>query len=210
MKALGILFIVAGAIVGYFTVIDRETALALDFVEAVPVTSAWAILVGMGVVLVIIDLGRGVLAKGEEVAERPRRRPPPQQKADRLELPMNRGRILNIAKNFDFGGQVRIEPDAAPGVPLTLVLEHMSPQGVKRTCERLGAMVMEIPRPPRIRIQFVQCPDGPTPRQHVVAGALGQSLSRSEFKATAHLDFVEVLFFRADPDWLDLWGPGRV
>lgn len=207
MKALGILLIVVGAVVGYFTVIDRETALALDFVEAVPHTSAWAVLVGLGLALVGIDIARGLLAKPEEGPKRHSgRRPKKEQPPERRELPLSRGRILAHARGFGFGNNVRLEPDTSPGVPLTVVLQHMSPQAVKRTCVRVAAFVSEIPRPPRVRIRFEQCPDDPSPRQHVVTGAISTHIARSEFKATSHLDHVEVLFFNPDPEWLEIWG----
>jgi len=207
MKGFGILLIVVGAVVGYFTVLDRESALALDFVEKVPTTSAWAILVGMGLTLILIDVAKGMLDKAPETPKRePRKRPERLKMPSKEEAPLSRSAILAKAHSFSFGNQVRIEVDTAAGVPITVVLEHMAPQAAKRTIEQVAAWISEVPRPPRLQIRFVQCPDGPIPRHRLVTGAIATHLPRSDFKATAHLDNVEVLFFEPDPEWRAIWG----
>ena len=208
MKALGILLLLLGAVVGYFTVIDRQTALALSMVEAVPHPSTWAGLVGLGLALIGVDVGRGLLAKAEAPPRREPRKPPEKLPApDAIRRPPpTRARILARAKDFSFGNKVRVELDASPGVPVTIVLQHMSPQSVKRTLEQVAAWVEGIPRPPRIRIEFVQCPEGPNPRNRQVTGAFATHLPRSAFKATSHLEYVEVLFFDPDPEWKEIWG----
>jgi hypothetical protein len=195
MLGLGALLILAGAVLGWFTVLDRQSALALDIVEhtdAIP--GLWAILVGLGVLLV-----------GAEVVKRLSRRPEPE--------PPRRGRSTPAVRtapasprrvDLELPRGARLLLDQG-GVPMTLMLEHVPAERARRAIEQLGAALAEGPVPPRLRIRFFQCPDMGTPRQHLVSGALAQRLPRSDFKATLHLDDVEVLFHHPG-DWRERWG----
>ena len=206
MRSLGVLLIVAGGVLAYFMVVDRQSALALSVVEALP-SGAWGMAIGLGILLVGIDIGRGLMTTaetGRNLEAKARRRAPERLKMEGTERPASRGAILAKARSF-LGSGCRLETDVE-GVPMQLTFEHASPAAVKRTVERLGALVLEIPRPPRVRLKFVQCPEPGAPRHHQVAGALATHLSRSEFKASSHLDQVEVMFFHPDPSWAVIWG----
>ncbi|MCP4805971.1 MAG: hypothetical protein GY913_34715 [Proteobacteria bacterium] len=202
MRGLGALLFSVGAVLAYFMVVDRQSAIALDLVEALP-NGAWGGLMGLGVLLVGIDIGRGLLAGGNQSQDRPIRKAPERLKLPKT-APQSRDAILAKARTF-IGSGARLEADIE-GVPITLTFEHAAPGAIKRTVERLGGLMMEIPRPPRVRLRFIQCPDGGAPRHHQVAGALATHLSRSEFKASQHMDAVEIMFFHPDASWREIWG----
>lgn len=201
MRVLGVLSFLAGGVLAYFMVVDRTSAIALDLVEVLP-NQAWGGLMALGVLLIGVDVGRGMLNRAPD--EGPKRRGPARS-GDRKKsaAPASRDEVLRRARSFISGARVEVDLE---GVPLTLVFEHAAPSAIKRTCERLGALLLEIPRPPRIRLRFVQCPEAGAPRHHQVSGALGIHLSRSEFKATHHMGDVDLMFHSPDPSWREIWG----
>lgn len=116
-----------------------------------------------------------------------------------------RQEIMAQLRGYDGGTGARIVTDDAMGVPLVLVLEHLSPRHCERAIGALGDLLSWIPLPPRVRIRFDNCPEGPAPRHHLVGKALGAVLDPGVFKAVSTADQVDVMFLNPDPRWREEW-----
>jgi len=108
-------------------------------------------------------------------------------------------------RGWEGGAGARLLIDHSQGVPLTLVLEHLSPRHAERSVGQLGLLLQTLPLPPRLRIRFSQCPEGPSSRHHMVGKALGAVLDPGCFKAVATTDQVDVMFLSPDPRWRTDW-----
>lgn len=113
--------------------------------------------------------------------------------------------VLSQVRAWDGGQGARLLIDQSLGVPFTLVLEHLSPRHCERAVGELALLLQQVPLPPRIRVIFDQCPEGPAPRHHLVSKALGTVLTHGTFKATALADSVEVMFYSPDPRYRGEW-----
>ncbi|NOY26976.1 MAG: hypothetical protein GXP62_13990 [Oligoflexia bacterium] len=116
-----------------------------------------------------------------------------------------REEIMNQLRRFDGGPGARIVTDDAMGVPLVLVLENMAPRHCEDAITTLGQLLTWIPLPPRVRIRFENCPEGPAPRHHLVGKALGSVIDPGVFKAVSNANQVDVMFLNPDPRWREQW-----
>lgn len=113
--------------------------------------------------------------------------------------------VMERVRAWDGGAGARILVDQAQGVPLTLLLENLSPLHCEKAVGELGLLLQTVPLPPRLRIQFAGCPEGPAPRHHLVGKALGTVLDPGSFKALATADQVDVMFHAPDARWRTDW-----
>ena len=113
--------------------------------------------------------------------------------------------MMERLRGWEGGAGARLLIDHSQGVPLTLVLEHLSPRHAERSVGQLGLLLQTLPLPPRLRIRFSQCPEGPSSRHHMVGKALGAVLDPGCFKAVATTDQVDVMFLSPDPRWRTDW-----
>ena len=95
----------------------------------------------------------------------------------------------------------RITLDHSRPCPIVLHLEMAPPERCKRAIRSVANWFSNFSVPPRFRIVFDHCPDGSSPRHHMVNGALAYELERGGFKVISDRDSVEVLFHRPDPRW---------
>jgi hypothetical protein len=91
------------------------------------------------------------------------------------------------------------------GVPLRLVLEQVPEGRAKRALGTLGRFVASLPIPPRVQVQFVDCPPAQQPLHVLVKGSLSTALPRGSFKVVSNLDRIDVLFVEHDPIWREQW-----
>ena len=95
----------------------------------------------------------------------------------------------------------RITLDHTRPCPIVLHLEMAPPERCKRAIRSVASWFARYSIPPRFRIVFDHCPDGSSPRHHMVNGALAHELERGAFKVISDRDSVDVLFHRPDPRW---------
>lgn len=95
----------------------------------------------------------------------------------------------------------RLSLDNTRPCPIVLHLEMAPPERCKRAIRAVGAWFSDFSIPPRLRIMFDHCPEGASPRHHMVNGALASEMDRAAFKVISDRDYVEVLFHRPDPRW---------
>ncbi len=234
MRSLGSMLLFAAVVLFYLVEVDRQSALALHAVELdgkLRFIKGYSIAGLLGLMLWTPTILGRIFAKQEgptittaghrPAQNRVARRPLGQ---DAMTAPLDydtdnyglgtqdmvghrtwRESILAQVRRYDGGMGARLLVDQSMGVPLTLVLEHMSPRHCDRAVGELALMLQTVPLPPRIRVVFDQCPEGPAPRHHLVSRALGAVIAPGSFKATASADQVEVLFLAPDPRWRTEW-----
>ena len=201
LNTLGIVALAGSAGLAYASVVDRTSVHALSIVELdsqLP-TPLWAILLAVGIVAMGTSRLRSVASTSSAPSRaRPvvRRRQAPQQAPGRDGL-AQRVRALPLPTGC------RILLDDPPTIPLHLVVEEAPEKRVRRAVGALGVLLAGLPLPPRVRVSMRRCPEPNTPWHHVVGAALGEHLSRSEFKVVPGTDGVDVMFFRPDPSWRD-------
>ncbi len=218
MQALGTLLFIAAGVLFYLTKIDRMSPYALDLVEIeqkLRFIDLWSIAAIGGLLLWTPSFLQRFLARAPTGPSRAGHRPAQQRAAG---MPLSgpqagglggggswREAIMGRIRHWDGGAGARLLVDQAHGVPLTLLLEHLSPRHCERAVRELGMLLQTVPLPPRVRVSFEHCPEGPAPRHHLVSRALGGVLPPSSFKAVASADQVDVMFFAPDPRWRTDW-----
>ena len=221
MRTLGSLLLLCAVALFYLSEIDRQSPLALSVVEvdsALRFVHAWSLAALLGLLLWAPSLLQRFLAKAPPPTVRRAGHRPAQDRARQAAQGQDPGpargpsmggswreAILGRVRGFDAGPGARILVDQAQGVPLTLSLEHLSPRHCEAAVTELAHLLQGLPLPPRLRVSFDQCPEGPAPRHHLVAKALGAVLDPGSFKATATADQVEVMFLSPDPRWRTEW-----
>ena len=95
----------------------------------------------------------------------------------------------------------RITLDQSRPAPVVLHLDMAPPERCKRAIQSLSTWFATFSTPPRLRVEFDHCPEGPTPRHHMVNGAIASQIERASFKVVTDRDAVEILFHRPDPRW---------
>lgn len=211
MRTIGTLLLAAAAVLYYLVEIDRQSSIALSAVEldqALGGIRVFALPALVGVLCFVPGFVRGFLddragAPPPRHVSRPARpsRGPAPRPVESLPEQGFRAAMEARLRAFDAGEGARIRPEPTAGVPFELVLEHLAPRSCERAVAELGLLLQTMPLPPRVRVVFDQCPEGPTPRQHMVSKALSQALDRGAFRATATAGAVEVRFTDPDPRW---------
>ena len=205
----------------YLSELDRQSPLALNVVELdskLRFVKLYSIAGLLGVAMWVPSLLERILRKAPPATVTRAGHRPAQQRARQAAAPQDstppraptvggswREAIMGRIRGWDGGAGARIVVDQSMGVPLTLVLEHLSPRHCEAAIAALGELLQTIPQPPRVRISFDQCPEGPMPRHHLVARALGTVLDPGAFKAVASADQVDVMFHAPDPRWRTEW-----
>lgn len=199
LNNLGILALIAAAPLAYASVVDRTSAWALSVVELdgqLP-TPLWALLLGVGILLVGVSRLSG-MARGGSTASAPgpvvRRRPVAQPNTGRDGL-VQRIRALPLPAG------ARLLVDDPPTIPLHLIVEEAPEKRVRRAVGAVGVLLAGLPLPPRMRVSLRKCPEPLTPWHHIINAALAEHLPRSEYKVVSGLDGVDILFHRPGPGW---------
>ena len=230
IRQAGLLSLLVCAASGYGVYIDRQTPVALDLVElqselGVPIPAAFGLL---GIALVLWSIfgapsapkyARPRQNSPRSTGKRPSARPSPSASfspsapTSRMPVPPSMKRSTE-APAGDWWGQVRsasatmslpegarITFDPARPSPVILHLELAPPERCKRAIREVASWFSQFSTPPRLRIEFDHCPEGASPRHHMVNGALATHLDRGVFKVMTDRDAVDVLFHHPDPRW---------
>lgn len=213
MRTVGVLLLLVGAALLYLGEFDRKSELALYVVEVdsrLRFIKAWALAGLAGVALVLPGLLAPLLRRGGvDGPSRAGHRSSPRPVGGPSPAFASSGGSWSEAVRARLrayeGAGCRILFDQAQGLPVTLQLEHLSPRHVDEAVAALGQLFQTLPLPPRLRVRFLHCPEGPGPRHHQVARALGQHIDPGRFKAVANADQVDVIFHDPDPRWRTDW-----
>ena len=219
-RQLGLLSLLLCAASGYGVYIDRQTPVALDLVElqaqlGVPIPALFA---GLGLFLVVWSL---FMKAPQPKYSRPRPpitpRPPPSRPSSPTPTPQTRAtvapptgdtppadwwstvRAASASMDLPEGARVTLEQDKRS--PIILHLEMAPPERCKRAIREVASWFSQFSTPPRMRIEFDHCPEGASPRHHMVNGALSAHLDRGSFKVMTDRDAVDVIFHQPDPRW---------
>ena len=211
MTRFTLLMTLAAGAAAYFSIIDRSSALALDIVELE--TQLGAPLWGLCGGLALASFGINALFFGPKKHQAPRAAPKSSstQHATRSSsrqaaLPTFSGgdwlsEIIESAKALNLPSGARLTHNTRGTHPFELHLEHAPPERCRRAITEVAQWICAVPRPPRLKIHFKNCPDGGSPWHHRVAGAMATAIPRSDFKVTTGLDSVEVMFLNPDERW---------
>jgi len=205
-RSLGICCLLAAIASAWLVIGDRRSLVALYLVEwesilRVPVYVALGV---AGGVLVLLSPRQTRF----RATQRPRRPPVPQRESQ-LEFAQPRqdlsddwlADIRASAGTINFEAGARLSIDTSQAFPITLTLEQVPTERIRRAVTCLGAWLSQNPHPPRVKVVFTDCPASAGPRHHQVAGALGVSISRADFHVVSHLDEVEVVFHHPGAMW---------
>ena len=201
LRSLGVVALLASAVLGYASVVDRTHALALSVIEldsALP-TPAWALALGLGLLCLGVEK-IGAMAKPSAPAPRStvvRPRAP-------THVPTHRDGLVTRIQALPLPDGARLLLDEPAGVPLHLIVEEAPEKRVRRAVGAVGVLLAGLPLPPRLRVTLKRCPEPENPWHHVVAAALGEHLPRGAFRVVSGLDGVDVLFLQPDPSWSSL------
>lgn len=209
MRALGSLLLLAALVLLYLGEFDRKSELALHIVELdgrLRFVKAWSVAGLLAVLLLLPGFVQGLLRGKPATVTQAGHRPPPRRAAPEASPLVGpwREAITTRLRAFE-GHGCRILLDQAQGLPITLVMEHLTPRRCEEAIAELGQLFQSLPLPPRVRFRFESCPDPGSPRHHLVAKALGQALDPASFKAVPNADQVDVLFHSPDPRWRSDW-----
>lgn len=202
-------FALAGALV-YLVQVDRRSPLALTVVEhndvlPLPLTAVAGLLgVACAAVALASKLKRASAASAAPAPSRARGRAP-LRAVEGGSAAGFRDRVTGQAASLSLPPGARIVLDPAMGVPLRLVLEQVPEGRAKRALGTLGRFVASLPIPPRVQVQFVDCPPAQQPLHVLVKGSLSTALPRGSFKVVSNLDRIDVLFVEHDPIWREQW-----
>lgn len=203
---IGILLLLAAGAVGYLTVIDRQSSIALSVVEIdgmlpVPI---YALLGLAGAVLIGVDVVKRLSRPKAGPVTEARRRGPTMRTIDGGQAGF-RQRVTERAQGLALPEGCALLIDAQAGVPFTLLLDQVPPGRGKRAIEQTGSFIASLPVPPRLVVEYKSCPPSTGPRHNEVRGALSARVPRGSFRVTSHVDRVDVVFLQPDPVWKTGW-----
>ena len=207
MNRLALLLVTASAAAAYIGFADRHSTLAVQLIEletAIGVP-AWIALGGAAVVAAVLGaIQRTGSQRPNPTARRsskPARAPLASVEGFSFEDHDWHRQVVDSAKSVSLPAGARLTHNPRGTTPFELHLDNAPPERCKRAVSAIAQWLVSIPRPPRLRVHFNNCPGGGPPRHHQVAGSLATAMARSEFKVTTGLDSVDVLFLQPDPRW---------
>ena len=207
MNRLALLLVTASAAAAYIGFADRHSTVAVQLIEletaiGVPV---WIALGGAAVVAAVLGALRRTGSRRTSATARrystPARAPSASVEGFSFKGHDWHRQIVDSAKSVSLPSGARLTHTTRGTTPFELHLDNAPPERCKRAVSAIAHWLVTIPRPPRLRIHFNNCPEGGPPRHHQVAGSLATAMARSEFKVTTGLDSVDVLFLQPDPRW---------
>lgn len=219
MRTIGSIFLLLALGLFALSRLDRQSPLALSVVEldsALRYLPAYSLAGILGLAFWLPPLVGDFLRDRQPTGPRRAGHRPAQQRARAAAAAVEplpgaaagrtwREAVMGRLRQWDGGAGARLLIDQAQGVPVTLQLEHLSPHHCEKAVGELGLLLQTIPLPPRIRVRFDHCPEGPAPRHHMVGKALGTVLDPGSFKAVATADQVDIMFLSPDPRWREEW-----
>jgi len=207
---LGIVLLLTGGMLGYLTVVDRMSPVALYAVElntaaGVPV---WAILLAAGALLMVRALFSG-RKKAAPVEQRLKSKYATQKREQnqRTQAQVGAGGdwksdVFNQARALALEGGARVQLNRN-NAPVGLLLERSTTERARRNIAALARFLSTVPVPPRARLTFKDCPPPATPWGKLVEGAFRQHFAVGAFRVVSQRDEVDVIFGESDPRWLE-------
>ena len=208
MKRIAFLLVIASAAAAYVGFAERHSTLAVELIELETAIGVppWIALGGGAIVAGIIA---GFLRTATPASREPIRRStgPSRPALDSPDGWSFEGQdwhqnVVDSAKSISLPAGARLTHNSRGTTPFELHLDNAPPERCKRAVSAVAQWLVSVPRPPRLRVHFHNCPESGPPRHHQVAGSLATAMPRSEFKVTTGLDSVDVLFLQPDSRWV--------
>ena len=208
MNRLAFFLVIASAAAAYIGFAERHSTLAVQLIELETALGVppWIALGGGAIVAGIIA---GLQRPATPEPRGPvRRSPGPSRPASgtpdgwSFEGQDWHQNVVASAKSISLPAGARLTHNPRGTTPFELHLDNAPPERCKRAVTAIAQWLVSVPRPPRLRVHFHNCPEGGPPRHHQVAGALATAMARSEFKVTTGLESVDVLFLQPDSRWV--------
>lgn len=223
MRALGVLLLAVALGLGWLSLGDRRSPLALSVVEldgklGLPLAAPVGLLG-----LVLLALPRKKAGSSREPTRAPAARspssPPPlaaapsptSAKGEPPQAPSSgtpsletQGWLAALSSQvarlpLEAGASVLLEPERAP--PVQLILTRLTPERARRSVELFAELLATMPTPPRACVRYEGCVATTTPRNHQVVAAMRRYFSGEAFVVTQHEEVVELVFRAPDPRW---------
>jgi hypothetical protein len=198
-----LLLLAGAAVLGWLSVGDRMSPLALAVVELEHQVGfpLWAGFGAAGLLLLIARLWHARPAP-----------PPPARPLTRdaarttpVSGPPASGDWLTTvhaqARYVTDDAMGRVRFDEAPGVPLTLQLTSVTPEQARRRIAAYAAWLATIPTPPAARVRLVSSPDIEAPLHGLLRGELVRHFPGDVFVTVSRHDGADALFTHPDPRW---------
>ena len=207
MNRLGIVFILAGALLYGVSEVDRRSELALRLVELdglLPLPS-WVIALIVGVAIAVFGGKRS--KKRQSLAIEPHRREEPRPGNEDQQPPFPGGgrperiELQEAADRLDLPRGASILIDRVKYVPFTLRLERTTPEGTRRSIDRFASFLAGIPAPRRASIYYIDVIDSGVPKQNQALGALRKYIPAGAIAVTSQKDRVDIQFNNPDSFW---------
>ncbi len=210
MARLALFFFALSGALYYLIQVDRRSPLALTVVEhndVLPLPLA-----AVAGLLGVVCAGFGLAARLRQLDTTAAAPAPTRSRGHAPRVAAQAGapagfrdRVTGQAAALELPPGARLVLDPAVGVPLRLVLEQVPEGRAKRALSTVGQFLASLPTPPRMQVQFVDCPAAQQPLHVLVKGALSTALPRGTFKVVSNLDRIDVLFTEHDPVWREQW-----
>ena len=217
LRQAGLFSLLTCAASGYLLYVDRHTALGLSLVETqsglpFPIPAVFALL---GILLIVCSAvgshsASNRYARSSQVRKRASLHPLANNTSPQLDR-NTRDPSTSPSDGWDHirhtCDQVLLPPGATIHLdqnrpcPISLRMEMAAPERCKRAISNVAAWFSAVSIPPRFRIEFIHCPEGSIPRNHMVKGAIAPHIPRGDFKVIADRDAVDVIFHRPDNSW---------
>lgn len=210
-----VVVLLAAAALGWLSVFDRASTLAVAVVEVessfgfalwIPFAVAGAVLL---VVRVLHTRAPAPAAPARALTrDRPRRPAAPDgasgpegasPPADAVPTWLATIRAGARAVSDDPMGRVRF--DEAAGVPLSLVLTGVTREQARRRVSAYAAWLATIPAPPTARVRLVSSPDIEGPIHGLFRGELAKHFPRDTVRVVSLHDGADAVFAHPDPRW---------
>lgn len=205
MRLLGAILLLCAGALGWLSIGDRMTPLALDLVELETT-------LGLPLYAPVGTLGALLLLAGFG-ARRPAALPsPPPTHAPAPAAPGAAAAVtedddawvpavIQKARSLTWEPGASLTLDAAEGVPFLLRLSGLPPAAEGRSLQALARFLSTIPTPPRVRVSFSGSSALSESHHHRVRNAMRAVTSPDRFQVLRQGDDVDVLFFHASPCW---------
>ncbi len=187
----------------YLVELDRRSGRALDLVEldgGLP-APLWTLRAGASVLLGLLSRSGRTQATGITSPRTAKAPPPSAPSAPDRDSSSWYARAVqtSAARGWEHGVHVSWGP--LPGVDVMLVLQSATPGRIKRSVRAFAAMMSELPRPRRARVQLRQCDTSGLDVRREVESAFHTFLPRSHLKVLREGDDVDVLYSQPEPGW---------
>jgi hypothetical protein len=111
------------------------------------------------------------------------------------------GTVRESARTVSDDPMGKVRFDAAPGVPIVLVLTGVTREQARRRVSAYAAWLATIPVPPTARVRLVSSPDIESPLHGIFRGELARHFPAEAFHVTSAHEGADAVFSWPDPRW---------